>query len=290
MVQLSAIGTRWSGVLIGETGRILTTPANLGTAPIASFVTSTGSTGDAWVVGRNDDFGVVLLEVIRSGQTYSTVLLADDPLQQNEELVLLQFSGSGTVLDLKMTRVIGSRQDLFTGTQYVQVQALIAPGAEGGALIDNTGTLRGLRMAEQHMIDLGIGRTGETWVISAGSLKNIIIPNLNSGVSVINALPATGTAGGAPPPLPAIFKGTVSVAGVPAAIGNRLYARVTGAGGDEIWLSEEITNTGRFVLGISINRNGFVNAEVDFWMSSGRSLTTSTYSGGKTKELQLVIP
>lgn len=289
MVQLSAIGTRWSGVLIGETGRILTTPANLGTAPIASFVTSTGSTGDAWVVGRNDDFGVALLEVIGSGQTYSTVLLADDPLQQNEELVLLQFSGSGTVLDLKMTRVIGSRQDLFTGTQYVQVQALTAPGAEGGALIDNTGTLRGLRMGEQQMIDLGIGRTGETWAISAGSLKNIIIPNLNSGVSVINALPDTGSSG-APPPLPAIFKGTVSVAGVPAAIGSLLYARVTGARGDEIWFSEEITTTGRFVLGISINKNGFVKAEVDFWMLSGRSLTTSTYSGGKTTELQLVIP
>jgi len=290
MVQLSASGKRWSGVLIGETGRILTTSSNLGNAPIASFITTTGATADAWVVGRDDDLDLAILEVINPGQTYSAVdIVVGDPLQQNEELVLLQYTGAGTVLDRKTARVVGSRQDLFTGIQYVQVQALKAAGADGGALIDNTGSLRGIRMSEQHMIDLVIGRTGEVWAVSAGSLNDVIIPRLNSGLSVINAL-STSSDSGAPPPIPAIFKGAVSAGGVPAAVGNRLYARLTGSNGSEAWFSELITSTGRFVLGISTSNSRFTNARVDFWMSSGRSLTTSTYVLGRTTELELVIP
>jgi hypothetical protein len=290
MVQLSASSNLWSGVLIGETGRILTTSSNLGSAPIASFITATGATADAWVVGRDDDLDLAILEVISPGQTYSTVDIAvGDPLQQNEELVLLQYTGTGAVVDRKTARVIGSRQDLFTGIQYVQVQALRAAGADGGALIDNTGSLRGLRMSEQHMVDLVIGRPGEVWAVSAESLNNVIVPRLDSGISVINAS-STTIASGAPPPIPAIFKGTVSAGGVPAAVGNRLYARVIGSSGSEAWFSELIANTGRFVLGISISNSRFNNARVEFWMSSGRAPITSTYVAGRTTELELVIP
>ncbi len=292
MVQLSASGNRWSGVLIGETGRILTTSSNLGSAPIASLITATGATADAWIVGRDDDLDLAILEVVSPGQTYSTVNIAvGDPLQQNEELVLLQYTGTGAVVDRKTTRVVGSRQDLFTGIQYVQVQALSAAGAEGGALIDNTGSLRGIRMSEQQMIDLVIGRPGEVWAVSAESLNNVIVPRLDSGISVINT-PSSTIASGAPPPIPSIFKGTVSAGGVPAAVGNRLYARVTATSGHVAWFSELITTRGRFVLGISISDSRFANARVEFWMSSGRSLTTSTYvqTVSRTTVLDLVIP
>ena len=276
MVKLTAGSASWTGVFIESRGVILTTSRDLGTAPLVSFRTAGGSTGEAWVFGRDDGLGLALLEVTNPGQEFTVAPLhSGNPPERSDELAMLRFVSTSTSLDKRNTQVVGSRQDL-SGIDYLQLQALAAEGSQGGAIVDASGTLRALRMVDQHMVDLGIARAGETWAINSAALTLLVIPQLETGVTNIDATAGECTGIGAPPPVPAIYKGDGTVGGVELAVGQRVYARVASSG-RELWFSEEVVNPGRYFLTISICDTSFVGGVVDFWVDARRAPLTSLY-------------
>ena len=290
MVKITVAGTSWTGVMIDSRGLILTPSSNLGTAPVAAFITRNGSNGRAWVVGRDDNLDLALLEVINPGQEFDAITIFEGNAPGREaELAMLQFPSAGTVLNTRNTQVVGSRQDI-TGIDYIQLQAFPTAGSQGGAIIDNLGRLRALRMADAHIFRLGIGRAGETWGIDGKALSQLVVPQLQSGVSVINAPPdGRCTNIGRLPGIPAIFKGDIMASGVPVAEGARPYARVT-LSGKELWFSQIIGNAGRYFITISICGTTFNNANVDFWLNAEQAPQTSIYVAGRTTDTPLTFP
>ena len=181
MVKLTAGGNQWSGVMIDSAGEIITTSSDLGQAPVADFTTQGGATGQAWVIGRDDDFGMALLKVVNASQTFDTISTADSTVPQvGKQLASMYFGLAGT-LSKQNTSVVGSRQDLNTGIQFLQMRGLYIAGSQGGALVDEYGLLRGLRMEEQFMIDLGLGRTGEIYALTMDGLLNRVLPAAGVG-------------------------------------------------------------------------------------------------------------
>ena len=146
-------------------------------------------------------------------------------------------------------------------------------------------------MDSDRMINIGIGRIGEVWAMDSFALASSMIPRLQAGVSIINSTAGQCTDLGAPPPIPAIYKGDVTVGGALAPVGIRMYARTTKTStGAELWFSQPIANEGRYFLTISICDPTFANGVVDFWLNSSSTSTTSVYGPGETKINNLVFP
>lgn len=292
MVRLTVSGRQWTGVMIDPKGLILTTARNLGPAPIASFATAGGQTGQAWVLGRDDGRDVALLEVIAPTGTYAAVAVSTASAPPVDlDMVMMQYGSSGTTLDRRVARVVGVRQDLNTGIRYIQLQALVAAGAEGGALVDNAAGLRGIRMTEEQMTTLGLGRAGEVYVMANDALNNSVLPQLRSGVLIIiSRPPPAGGEPGAPPAIPAIFSGTITLGGRPPLSETRLYARVTKAGLADIWFSAPLATTGLYVMPLGIIESGYGGAAVEFWALAKKATQTAVYQPGAGSTLNLTFP
>ncbi len=291
MVKLTVGDENWTGVMIDSAGKILTTAANLGQSPVADFVTPGGSTGQAWVIGRDDDLDMALLGVVSPSQVYDVVLIESSAIPQvGDELGVLQYLGVSSTLNRQTTIVAGSRQDLNTGLQFVQLRTQHAPGSEGGAVVDRYGQLRGIRMEQQHISDLGIGFPGESWAITVDGLLNVVIPRLESGVIDIDKTAGSGCSPGLFPPIPATYRGDVTIGGQPAPVGSRLYAKVSKRGLPDQWFSEQIVTEGKYLITIGVCQSGFANAPVEFWMNGSASPTMSTWVPATPFSVDLAFP
>ncbi len=288
MVKLTAGGNQWTGVMINSAGKIITTSTNLGQAPVAGFTTQGGATGQAWVIGRDDDFDMALLEVVNASQTYDTISMEDRAVPQvGKQLASMHYGLAGT-LSKQSTSVVGSRQDLNTGLQFLQMRGLNIAGSEGGAFVDEYGRLRGVRLEEQYMIELGIGRTGEIYAMTTSGLLNRVLPLLEGGVTVISGAAAKCPAG-VFPPIPATFNGSVTIGGEAAPVGSRVYAKISKRGLADQWFSGEITTAGRYLLTVGVCQSSYVNATVQFWMNGSASPNTSTYAAARTTPVNLTF-
>ncbi|MCH8973463.1 MAG: trypsin-like peptidase domain-containing protein [Chloroflexi bacterium] len=277
--------------MIAGSGLIITTSSNLGSAPVADFFTASGASGQAWAVGRDDDLDFALLEVIDPSVEFDFRELASRVAPAvGAELALLQFPGAGFVIDKRPTRVVGTRQDFNTGLTYLQLQAVEAGGAEGAALIDQAGTLQGLRMNSVQIAKLGFARPGEVYAITAESLANVVVPRLETGVIITSKSSDTdGSSPGARPGFPAVFKGEIKIGGEPAPIGSILYARVSRAGRTDVWVSRELAVEGRYLIPVSVTGTGYSGADVDFFLLAKRSDQRGRFEAGVSSELNLTF-
>lgn len=268
--------------MIDEAGQILTTSSNIGGAPVVSFTAPDGVVGEAWVIGRDDDMDLALLEVINSVRTFQALSIVSIAVPAvDEEVGTLNYAGAGLTVDQRLTRVIGVRQDLGTGLRYFQLGSLPSAVAQGGIVIDQSGIVRGIRMAEQHLVDIGIGRVGESYAMGASSLETLVIPRLESGVTVIHTAPGGTDPGQGPPPLPAIYRGDAFFDGAPLPVGTRVYARVSALGVPDIWESAVIADEGRYVLDISIPGSDYDSGGVEFWVNKRRFTEATSYVPGR---------
>ncbi len=291
VVRLVSAARQWTGVMIAESGLILTTSSNLGSAPMADFFTDSGVSGQAWVLGRDDNLDFALLQVVDAAEAFEFREVAVQiPPAVGADLALLQFPGAGSVIDKKPTRVAGARQDFNTGLSYIQLQAIDMDGAEGAALIDNTGTLQGIRMDATQIRKLGFARPGEVYAITAESLSGVVLPRLETGVTIINKLdPNDGSAPTSRPGFPAIFKGEIKFGGEPAPIGSILYARVSRAGRIDVWLSRELVVEGRYLLPVAVAGAGYSDADVHFFLLATQADQSARFKAGSSSELNLTF-
>jgi hypothetical protein len=240
------------------------------------------------VVGRDDNIDLAVLGVINPAQTFDTIsIYAGNPPGRNEALVLMHYQPNGVSPDKFNSSVVGSRRDGVTGIDYLQMSGFSVGGEQGGGAFDAKGVLRSLRMDSARMISLGIGRIGEVWTMDAFALSSAMVPRLKAGVSIINVTDGQCTQLGAPPPIPAIFKGDITANNAPLAVGQRLYARVTKTStGEELWFSQVVAVEGRYFITVSICDASFKNSTtntsiIEFWFDSNATATTSTYDPGK---------
>ena len=281
MVRLSSGEKRWSGVMIDSEGLILSTSEHLGHAPLANYVTASGRPGQAWVVGRDDGLDIALYQVIGGESNFDAIPIAeaDAPPTDSGIIVLGYPAAANAPLDKREVRVLGLRTDLNSGARYLQIQSEVVTGTEGGGVFDNSGGLAGLRMTEEQLIEIGLGRPGEAYAVVASSLRDFIVPQLQGGAMVVTATRPLGSATQFPS-FPNVFTGNVTVNGAPAQAGAfPLYARLTRQGLPDVWARTVIGQGGIFQIAVSAP-DSYGGGRVEFWGDRLRAAERGVYTSG----------
>ena len=275
-VRLTAEGDVWTGVVIPG-NRILTTSHDIKNAPVVDFVTGSGMTGQAWLIGVDDTLGLSLLQIL-GGVTPVAIPLSVEAAIEGHSLALLHYTGLGRALETRNTQIIGSATDFNSQIRYLQLQTAPLEGAQGGPLVDlSDGTLRGIRMEPDHAPGLGIGNNSFVYAMSTSSIAGSVIPALEMGVSLRR--PHSITEGpGAQPVIPQIYNGSVQKGSVDAPEGNLLYARLIKSGKPDVWFKSTLFEPGHYILNIGApDPGGYSGGTIEFWMDTVKATDTATY-------------
>ena len=249
--------------------------------------------GDAWVIGRDDDAGLALLRPIDPTPPYDFISLSAQAPTIGDQLGLVQYSAFSPVIDQRITSVSGY-QPGGIGYSYMQIRAADAQTADGALLINEGGSIQGIRMPSLWLINHQIGNPGEVYAVDAAQVGVTAIPSLRSGrIHIENLLPLTQQPDDSPPAIPIIFNGDITIDGAPAPVGTRVYARLKKQGQLDHWTSAPIARdqVGFYILNVSAPANSYNGAIVEFWVNGRLSSMTEAYNrpAGSVVELNLAF-
>lgn len=275
VVKLTLGEAVWTGVVVSESGEILTVSAPLGNAPQVTFTLADGTEGTAWVRGRNDEQGLALLTPLGEPRAYDFLPLSADIPAINDRMVLVQYDPFNGSLDPRPVNVRGFVTSLL-GYGYVHLHVGESSAFDGAALVNDEAKLQGIRMPSSWLTQKNIGQPREVYAASSVEVGGAVIPSLRTGYTQISP-PAPDTSGptGAPPQIPMVFLGDVTVDGADAPIGARLYAKVVKEGRPTLWFTREITMRGEYDFPVSLNISSYLGGTIEFWMNAEQALVTA---------------
>ena len=280
MVRLTAGSANWSGMML-KPGEIVTTTSNIGTAPLVEFTTFGGQKGVAWITGRHNNYNIALFDVLEPSGEYAVIPTENVTVpNQGEPLATMQFVGAAGQLQKGNTSVAGTVQHLTSFFWYFQLFGAPAPGSEGGAVVDGFGNLRGMRMEEQHMNDIGLGFPGASYALAAESLISVL-PVVRGNIDTSSS--RLDCPSGRPPPRPATFTGRVTIGGSAAPAGTVVYARLVAprADLDDVWRPFTLSARSGNLITVSLptcEPRNYTNATVEFWINGKKGSATGTYN------------
>ncbi len=276
VAKLTLGETIWTGTVISESGEILTVSGPLGNAPQVTFTLADGTEGTAWVTGRNDEQGLALLTPLGEPRTYDFLPLSSRIPAIGERMVLVQYDPFNGSLDPRPVNVRGYTTT-FTGYGYVQLHIGESSAFDGAALVNDEAKLQGIRMPASWLLARDdISEPREVYAASSADVGGRVIPGLRSGHTQISP-PPVDTSGptGAPPQIPIVFLGDVTVDGQPPPDGTWLYAKVIKEGKPTLWFARQIRVAGEYDLPISLNVSTYLGATIEFWVNGEASLMTA---------------
>ena len=275
VAKLTLGETIWTGTVISESGEILTVSGPLGSAPQVMFTLADGTEGAAWVTGRNDEQGLALLTPLAEPRTYDFLPLSSRIPAIGERMVLVQYDPFNGSLDPRPVNVRGY-QTTFIGYGYVHLHIGESSAFDGGALVNDEAKLQGIRMPASWLLEKNIGEPREVYAGSAADIGGVLIPQLRTGYTQISP-PVVDTSGptGAPPQIPIVFLGDVTVGGQSPPDGTWLYAKVSKEGKETLWFARQIRVAGEYDLPISLNVSTYLGATIQFWVNGAPSLMTA---------------
>lgn len=268
--------TVWTGVVISDNGEILTTSEALGAAPVVDIRLWDGTEGHACVTGRDDDIGLALLApLIEPARTYDYLALSSESPSIGQQLELLQYSFFTPTLDRRTTTVV-EREPSDNGYGYMRIDTSDRSTADGAVLVNESGSIQGMRMPALWLLQNEIANPGEVGAIDAPAIASVALPSLRSGRMHI-LVRSFFSELDAPPPLPIIFTGEITIDGSPAPVGTLVHARVSKEGHPDHWQSTPLGVAGEYVLPVSAELPAYIGGTVEFWVDCKRSLTTTAY-------------
>ena len=166
-----------SGVVIDDSGLILTNAHVIEAADAIHIRTPDGDDGDATVIGSDRDSDLALVQVRNLGALRAAPLGDSDRVNVGDWVVAI---GSPFGLHHTVTTGIVSAKARGmddSGLEFLQTDAAINPGNSGGALFDLTGALIGITTA----ILSGAGENiGLNFAIPINAVKEVL-PQLRKG-------------------------------------------------------------------------------------------------------------
>ena len=280
VLALTSGANQWTGVVIdiNSTPFIVTTTSNLGSSPTVQYLTSAGVRGNAWVSGRDDDHNIAVFQAVDPTQPLSVVDTTGDisvPFTGKQLATLQYINGVSRPAD---TNVVGSRQSPVTELLYFQIQTH-QEGSEGGAVVDEYGRLRGMRIESEHAQEILAAFPGESYALAAVDLIRRAPLLLGLPLSINDNQCAQGSSF---PPIPSIFRGSVSIGGQTPPDGSTLYAKVSRRGLPDLWFHAPISSTGRYQMTLGVCQASYNNQPVEFWLDGVPAAQTGTVRTGQT--------
>ena len=277
-VRLTGNNEVWTGVVISESGEILTTSAKLGKAPLANFVLANGTRGEAWVTGRDDSAGLALLTPINATPPYDFIGLSGQPPTIGDQMGLVQHTEFSPTVDRRITAVSGY-QPSGIGYSFMRIPAADNTTADGAILVNAAGRIQGIRMPSLWLLQHQIGNPGEVYAMDTAQIGATAIPSLRTGRIHISPLqPVGGNPPDAPPSIPVIYKGDITIDGLQAPQGTQVYARLVKEGLPDHWEPDPTSEPGFFLVSVSAPSNSYNGSTVEFWVNGKKASETASFS------------
>ena len=265
VVQVISAGTQISGTVIAPSALVLTASRPLGDAPLVSIVTVDGQTLSGWLVGRDDVFNLALFRIvdaslpgIRLGDSAAlgpgdNVLLLGYPVLQQGRLSAIE---AGIKQD---------RRDLASGMRFLELNTQLLPGIIGGPLVSREGELVGMAVEQSFLETLGFIVAQENFALASEFIQDAI-SLLQAGAIRLEPRVVPTPGAGNPPPVPAIYKGSITFKGSAPPAGTPLYANVIQSQIGDLWISTEVESGGTYTLILSTTNALYVNSVVEFYI------------------------
>ncbi len=299
VVQVISGAVQISGIAIEPFSLILTASQPLSVAPKVDIVTEDGQTFIGWVIGRDDTQNLNLIRVI-DGSIPGIPLADSSALGPGDKLLALGYpkSQSGQLSAVE-TVITSDRRDLGSGMRLLELDAQFKIGTSGGPLVNNNGELVALAVEARFVQSLGFIVTQENFALATEFIRDAL-SRLENGVIQLEPRPSPTANPLIPPPLPAIYQGSITLKGAPPPEGTLLYARVIHPDIGDLWLPTRSDSGGNYVLALGVVNSRYLNSEVEFYMEGLKAeiqelnleldvLRYQQVSGKLNRELDLVF-
>jgi serine protease DegS len=180
-MQQRVQGALGSGVIVDETGHIVTNNHVIANATTINVQLADGRVAEAKVVGRDPDTDLAVL-VIKLGMLPVMALGRSDRLQVGDDVLAI-----GNPLGLQQTVTHGivsaigrSQLNIATFENFIQTDAAINEGNSGGALINASGELVGINTAVAKKQD-ATGAEGIGFAIPVNLVRGVMHDILDHG-------------------------------------------------------------------------------------------------------------
>ena len=301
-VTLRADEAVWTGAIVSEIGEILTTSIPHWDAPIVELQLADGTSGEACVIGRNDDIGLALLKpLIEPPRTYDFLTLSSEESSVGQQLDLFQHTAPARESPQRSMSVI-ERITAATGYDYMHVDTAEPAAPDGAVLINHRGEIQGMLMPSPWLQWHEVGNLGEVYAIEAPRVASVALPLLRTGSKRIRlshfeslahatssplrsgavqtgiTLRFTSPQRQPPSTIVPLVVGEVTLDGKDAPAGSILYARLSKKDQPSYWISTALFEPGVFALPVKVPNNSYIGATIEFWMDCRRSSTTAVYN------------
>jgi len=278
VVKVVSGATQISGVVLGEpASHVLTASLPLGVAPLVIIEAENGQQFDGWIVGRDDSQNLALVKII--DVSLPGVEMGDSRwLEVGDEVLSLGYptQRGGQMLAAGVV-IVGVREDFISGMRFLQLGLEPLAGTSGGPVINRDGELVAMNVDPTFVQDLGILVYSGGFALVSDFIEPALV-QLKEGVMDLSPRPTPTPRKDLPPPLPLIFRGTVTVEGTPAPAGTRLYARLVNATLGDLWTSVRTQENGAYVLTVATVNPLYVGSTIEFYVEGVKSSQTRRFT------------
>lgn len=270
--------TAWTGVIIGENGKILTTSRHLGHAPVVDLMLDDGTPGRACVTARDDDIGLALLKpLVEPPPIYLHLPFSGKAAQFRDQFALFARFLPSPRDRYYLAAALGNTST-EAGRRYLRISGIDHPAFDGAVLINGRQQIQGIRLPSPWLLEQGVGNPGEIYAIEGPEIMSHALPVLRAGrMNIHEFTPHPDPELILLPSRPQTLSGEITTGGAPAPVGAVLHVRLRNAGVPDHWSRVDILEAGHYEVTVAPSYHGYHRAVMEFWMDCSLSPTTATY-------------
>ena len=270
VVQVISGDVQISGVVVEPWSLVLTASRSLGDAPLVTIVSESGESFEGWVVGRDDSQNLALFRIIAG--TLAGIRLGDSSTLDSGDKVLAMgypISRPGQLAAIEIA-VVDDRRDFTTGIRFLELNARLQAGTVGGPLVNRDAELVAMAVEAEFVRSFGFVALEENFALTSEFIQ-ASLDRLSGGVINLEPRPVPTPSAAAPPPLPAIYRGSVTLQGTAPPEGTPLYARVINTQLGDLWSRTEVGSGGTYTLILGTVNRLYLNNVVEFYMEGAKA-------------------
>ena len=288
VVKVISGAVRISGVLLKTpASHILTTSLPLGTGPLVTIETRSGQSFNGWIVGRDDTQNLALVRAIGADSLPGIVIGDSSRLKAGDEVLSLGYRLGD--LSAVGADIIAQRQDFISGMRFLQLDLQPQTGTNGGPVVNRNGELVAMNVAPAFVQSLGLTVSPGGYALVSDFIQ-LALDRLETGEIRLSPRPTPTPNPNLVPPLPATYRGTVTLDGAAPAEGTWLYARLGHPSLGDTWFRTKTTENGTYVLTVGPLTPLYVNSPIEFYVEGIQSSQTLKFTQGDLLVLDLSFP
>ena len=249
----------------------------MGVAPLVTIEAENGQQFDGWIVGRDDSQNLALIKVI-DALLPGLEIGESERLGAGDEVLSLGYliQREGQLLPIS-TVIIAVQKDYISGMRFLQLDLQPLSGTSGGPVVNRHGELVAMNVDPSFVRDLGLAVRLGGYALVSDFIEPALV-SLREGVIHLSPRPTPTPRKDLPPPLPLIFRGTVTVDGTPPRAGTRLYARLIHSTLGDVWIDEQIGENGAYKLTVATVNPLYANSDIEFYVEGMKSAQTDRFT------------